>query len=144
MSFEDLPDNWPERSLADPTFAADVVDLCVSDADRRIGGLSVLLARLDGALSQPIFVGSIPAEELTDAVTRLVEVAEHLPGVGGVVLSLVRPWGAVSDADRVVHQHAIEVCRASPVPLLGTYVVTRASVTHLPVAEELRIPGDAA
>lgn len=144
MSFADLPNNWPERSLADPTFAADVIDLCVSDADRSIGGLSVLLARRDGALSQPVFVGSIPPQELTDAVTRLVEVAEHLPGVGGVLFAVVRPWGGVTDADRAVHQHAIETCRASPVPLLGTYVVTRGSVTHLPVAEGLRIPRDAA
>ena len=57
MSFDDLPQDWPTRSLADPVLAADVLDLVVNDRDRMQGGLSFLLCRGDGRLSQPVFVG---------------------------------------------------------------------------------------
>ena len=34
MSFEDLADDWKQQPLTDPRLVADVLDLCVSDADR--------------------------------------------------------------------------------------------------------------
>lgn len=145
MSFSDLPRDWPARSLSDPAFAADVLDLCVSDADRMTGGLSFLLCRADGSLAQPVFVGDIPHEmAMKEAVSATVLSCVTLVGVGGVVLGLVRPWGAVDDRDRGLHQHALEVCRRARVELHGTFLVTRAGVTHLPVAPELRSGQDVA
>jgi hypothetical protein len=144
MTFHDLPDDWHSRRLDDPTVAPSIVDLCISDRDRSTGGLSVLLCRTDGTLSQPVFLERVPAHELPVAVERLVHAATHLPGVGGVVVSVVRCGGAVTDGDRRVHQRAIEECRAAGLPLLGTYVVTRASVTPLPVASELGASRDVA
>lgn len=139
MSFDDLPRDWPTRSLADHVFAADVLDLCVSDADRTTGGLSVLLCRPDGSLSQPLFVAEVPDEAgLREAVSAVVLGSLSLPGVDGLVVAAVRARGAVTDADRRVHQHAIEVCRRALLRLHGTFVVTRSRVTHLPVAAQLR------
>ena len=144
MSFEDLPKDWPARPLDDVSVGASVVDLCVSDRDRGVGGLSVLLCRTDRTLSQPVFVEDVPGSELCEVVARMVEAGSHLPGVGGVVVSVVRPWGAVTDLDHAAHQSALEACRGSGIPLLGMYVVTRASVTHLPLAEGLELhPGGA-
>ena len=137
MSFDDLPADWPARPLDDLTVAPSVVDLCVSDRDRRVGGLSVLLCRPDRTLSQPMFVEGVPRAQLCEAVARMVDAGSHLPGVGGVVVSVVRPWGAVTDLDRAAHQSALDACRVSGLTLLGMYVVTLASVTHLPLAEEL-------
>lgn len=139
MSFHDLPQDWPTRSLADPAFAADVLDLCVSDADRATGGLAVLLCRPDGALSQPLFVAQVPHEAgFREAVSAVVLGALSLPGVDGLVVALVRRRGALADADRRVHQHAIEVCRRAGLTLHGTFLVTAAGVGQLPVAAALR------
>lgn len=141
MTFHDLPKDWPHRSLADPRTAADVLDLCVSDRDRSAGGLSVLLCRHDHTLAQPVFVGPLDdAPDLPDLLDRLVEMTTSVPGVAALVLAVVRSWGGVSDADRRLHQHAIEVCRARGVDLLGTYLVTGLAVTRLPVADHLVAP----
>lgn len=138
MSFEDLPRDWPGRPLSNPVLAADVLDLCVSDRDRSRGGLSVLLCREDDTLAQPVFVGPLEdAAELPGIAERMVETSRELQGVGGVVLAVVRPWGSVNDADRRVHQRAIEVCGALGVRLLGTYVVTDSEISQLPLAREL-------
>lgn len=137
MSFDDLPADWPARPLDDVPLATSVVDLCVSNLDRHVGGLSVLLCRTDRTLSQPMFVEEVPRVELCEAVARLVEAGSQLPGVGGVVVSVVRPWGAVTDLDRAAHQSALDACRASGLLMLGMYVVTLAGVTHLPLAEGL-------
>ncbi len=145
MSFSDLPRDWPARSLADPTFAADVLDLCVSDADRMTGGVSFLLCRADGSLAQPVFVRGLPHETaMRETVAATVLTCLTLAGVGGLVIAVVRPWGAVDDRDRRLHQLAIEVCRRAAIDLHGTFVVTGAGVTHLPVAAPLRSGQDVA
>lgn len=134
MTFEDLPDDWPSRPLGEPGFTADLLDLCVTHGDRLQCGLSVLICRRDATLAQPVFVGEIPDEdELPQTVERLVELTQEMPDVGGVVLGFVRPWGSVTDRDRALHQHAIEVCGRAGVRLLGTFVVTTAGIAHLPV-----------
>ncbi len=141
MSYHDLPPDWPTRSLADPLFAADVLDLCVSDADRSTGGLSFLLCRADGSLAQPVFVGDLPHETaLREVVSATVLSCVTLAGIGGVVIALARAWGGVCDADRRLHQHALEVCRRARVDLHGTFLVTGAGVTHLPVATPHGLP----
>ena len=145
MSFDDLPPDWPTRSLADEAFAADVLDLCVSDADRMTGGLSVLLCRADGSLSQPVFVGEIPHETgLREAVSAVALSCVSLVGVGGVVIGIVRRRGGVEDRDRRVHQHCLEVCRRAGLDLHGTFVVTPGGITPLPVAQQLRPRQDVA
>ncbi|MGC5583512.1 hypothetical protein [Ornithinimicrobium sp. W1665] len=138
MSFHDLPQDWPTRSLADPDLAVDVLDLVVTDRDRMPGGLSFLLCRGDGRLSQPVFVGSIPhAAAMRETVSSTVLTAVTLPGVGGLVVGIVKPWGGVDDSDRALHEHILQMCRQADLPLLGTCVVTGTGIYHLPVAVDL-------
>lgn len=137
MTFQDLPRDWPARPLSDPVLAADVLDLCVTDGDRIQGGLSVLLCRRDDTLAQPVFVGDVPEDDLCATISRILDVTEEMGDVGAIVVGIVRSWGSVTDADRMVHQRAIEVCGSAGLRLLGTFVVTTGGVTHLPVAAEL-------
>lgn len=138
MSFDDLPQDWPSRSLADPDLAVDLLDLVVSDRDRMHGGLSFLLCRGDGRLSQPVFVGRIPHESaMRETISSTVLTAVTLCGVGGLVVAVVKPWGGVDDTDRRLHEHVLQMCRLADLPLLGTYVVTGTGIHLLPVAPGL-------
>lgn len=137
MSFTDLPDDWPHRSLADPTVAADLVDLVVGDADRQQGALGLLLCRPGGTLAQPVVVGTRSCPDLGRLLHRVVGQLPHVPGVDGLVLAIARPWGGITDADRHLHQVALEVCRAHDLTLWGTFLATSAGVVPLPVAREL-------
>lgn len=137
MSFDDLPDDWPHRSVADPVLAGDLVDLVVSEADRREGALGLLLCRPDGTLAQPVMVATQDCPDLAHLVDLVIDQLPHVPGVGGLVLAIARSWGAVTDADRHLHQVALEVCRSHGLTLWGAYLATAAGVTPLPVAQEL-------
>lgn len=138
MTFEDVPDDWPTRPLSDQVLAADLLDLCITDQDRMKGGLSLLLCRRDDTLAQPVFVGDIPRpDELWFTMERTLEITAEVPEAAAVVVALVRHWGTVTDADRALHQHAIEVCGRTGIRLLGTFLVTSAGVTPLPVASAL-------
>lgn len=137
MTFEDLPKDWPMRSLADPTFAIDVVDLVVRDKDRAEGGLSFLLCRPDGSLAQPVFIDTDGCPDLADVVCRMGDVVAHVPEVRGLVVAIAKPFGAVSDTDRQVHQAAIDACRDHGLTLHGTYVATHSGVRLMQVADEL-------
>ena len=59
-----------------------------------------------------------------------------LAGIGGVVIALARAWGGVCDADRRLHQHALEVCRRARVDLHGTFLVTGAGGYRLDVSDD--------
>lgn len=54
MSFEDLPQDWPTRSLRNHELAADVVDLVVGHRDRLSNSLTLLLCDDLGRMVQPI------------------------------------------------------------------------------------------
>ena len=49
MTFNDLPDDWPTRSITEPGLVADVLDLLVSEADRQRGALVLALCDSEGA-----------------------------------------------------------------------------------------------
>lgn len=140
MSFEDLPDDWPTRSLDDAATARDVLDLVVRDGDRTRPGIAVLLCNGAGRLLQPVIVhDATPSRDLRDdlRVLRTVVLGETSGGghgvlVPAVLMALVRPSGAVGDVDRAWHQRVIEVCRAAGVRLLGVHLVTRSRVETLP------------
>lgn len=137
MTFTDLPKDWPMRSLAEPTLAADVVDLVVRDQDRSEGGLSFLLCRPDGSLAQPVFIETEGCPDLADLVGRMGDIVAHVPEVRGLVVAIAKPFGTVSDSDRRVHQAAIDACRDQDLTLHGTYLATHAGVRLLQVAAEL-------
>ncbi len=135
MTFHDLPLDWEQRSLDDPVLAADVLDLLVSDADRRRGGEAVLLTE-DGRLAQPMFLElthPVSPADREAATTRVAWIAAQLDLVTGVVVSVVRESGAfVTDDDRCWHQAALDACRAHEVAMLGMFLVTRHVVRPFP------------
>lgn len=137
MTYEDLPSDWPARSLADPALAADVVDLVVSDLDRSSGGLSFLLCRPGGTLSQPVFVETQGCPDRADVVRQMTDGLREVPEVRGLVLAVAKQFGGLDDDDRRVHDAALQVCRELGLTLHGTYLATHAGVRLLPVAVEL-------
>jgi len=134
MTFQDLPKNWHARPLTDPDLAPDVVDLVVREGDRAVGCLSLLLCDDDHRMVQPVTITDLDRghpehrRHLFDLVVG--ELAEHL---GGVVVAVGRPRGAVPDDEaRGWHEAAIAACRAHDVPLLGTYLATTHGVVEMP------------
>jgi hypothetical protein len=142
MSFHDLPTDWERRSLTDPVLAADVLDLLVSDADRRRGG-AMLLITDDERLAQPLFLEIAhpvsPADRET-ATTRLAWIAAQLDIGAGLVVALVREAGAfLTDDDRAWHEATLAACRSHEVPLLGMFLVTRHVVRPFPLSAQERV-----
>lgn len=140
MTFDNLPSDWPTRSLTDTTIARDVVDLVVRDADRDSGCISLLLCGEGERLLQPVTVADLDDEphlrhrELFD--TFLGSFGDML---SGIVVAVGRPSGIEPDDEaREWHEAAIAACRAHDVPLLGTYLATRQGVVEMPRWEELR------
>lgn len=145
MSFDDLPDDWPMRSLREEALARDVLDLCVSDRDREGPGIAVLLCGPDGRLQQPVVVSDVtPEQDLAEDCLTLRTLVLHPlecdrcdwherePLAPAVLLAVVRPVGRLDDTDRAWHQRAIAVCRSAGVDLLGTHLVTAQGVETLP------------
>lgn len=135
MSFEDLPPTWPSLPLSDPVLARDVLDLCVSHADRRRGGLSVLVLRSNLALAQPIFVaGAMPRAGRRPALSNLFQACAQQDCDTAFVLGIAHQGPALSDEDRALHQDVIEVCRELDFRLVSTHLVTAHAIVMLPVS----------
>jgi hypothetical protein len=135
MSYRDLPADWPRRPLTDPDFVHDVLDLCVSDADRAEGGLAVLALRADLTLAQPAFVaGVLPRLERRTLVRNLVRACTQAEPDAAFVLGIAHQHPALTDDDRELHQVLLEVCREQGVVLVSTHLVTAAGIRALPVA----------
>lgn len=160
MTFDDLPADWPVRSLADPVLAADVLDLFVTDRDRDVGGFSVLWCDADGRLLQPVMItgGTALGEQRADdpVLRHAVHLCRDGPetargcvedpvqdrgapstprrggGTGSLVLAIVRSGGPLVDAERAWHQRALARCRAARVPLMSVHLVTHGGVRLLP------------
>ncbi len=67
MTFQDLPDDWSDRSLT-PDLLPDIVDLFVSDEAKSAGCLALLVLDSELRMLQPIVIS---------------EMAGHRPGEGG-------------------------------------------------------------
>lgn len=140
MSYSDLPQDWPQRSLSDPQVARGVLDLCVSETDRRRGGAAVLICGPEGRLRQPVYLDGMPSDpdraerrlvlEWTTRMCRpMPEAVDQRPGK--LVLALLRAEGEACEDDRVWHRLALRVCAKAGVELLGTHVVTLTGVHTL-------------
>ncbi|CAN5438136.1 hypothetical protein BH23ACT6_BH23ACT6_03200 [soil metagenome] len=133
MSFDDLPADWPQHALTDADVAADVLDLCVSQADRNQGGLCVLALRADFTLGQPLFLaGPIPDKGRAQALTRLFGACGGAAQPGSVIIGIVHAASALTDADRTLHQDVIDACVNVELPLLNCYLISCGGVSALP------------
>ena len=136
MSFDDLPDNWPELPLTDQRLLADVLDLVVSEQSRRDGALYVLLCDEQARLVQPIAIDLLEAptdlagrEELMASV---VGMTHHLGENGSYVVAIARRGGHSVTPDDEQWAAAVESARGSW-RLLGVHVVTRDGSRPVPL-----------
>jgi hypothetical protein len=126
MTFDDLPDDWPDRPLTDPALVTDVLDLVVMDRDRRAGSLCLLLCDDRARLLQPVAI-SEPDELLSehDRDQGLTTVIGALGRGGAVLVALARADGlSIRDDDVRWRASCERVCSAVGVRLLGVHVVT--------------------
>ena len=126
MSFQDLPDGWNDRPLTDPRLVADVLDLIVSDADRRAGGLAMLLCDEQGRLQQPVFISDLDygSSETERALMFGRFVARLAEQVDSILFALAREDGLSITDDDQSWARAIQYACSGEVRLLGFHVVT--------------------
>lgn len=126
MSFKDLPSDWPDIPLTDPTHIANVLDIFVSMQTRRNGGLLVLVCDPLRCPVQPILVedfDSRPPDDGEQALKNMASaIAEALPGAT-VLCAIARRGGLSITADDRAWRTAITRAFAD-VPLIGVHVVT--------------------
>ena len=142
MSFRDLPRDWPTRPITDPAIFADIIDLLVSDADRRDGAIHVVLCGPTRRIIQPCAVTDLVSAPMDGRRTVFEPFVHALAGgAGGLVVAIARPGrAAVIDSDRLWHQAAVEACRAGGIHLFAAAVATPDGVWRLPDAPELAQP----
>ncbi|NEA30428.1 hypothetical protein [Streptomyces sp. SID13031] len=128
MTFTDLPANWPDLPLTDPALAADVVDLFVSQGDRRRGVLSALLCNAEARflaaihLDLPENAPFISPKACAKALAPLIP-ALRIRSDGALILALGRPTPDPS-SDHAWNQTAIQTCQSASIRLLGFYIAT--------------------
>jgi len=125
MSFEDLPDDWPHQPLLVPTLVADVLDLVISEADRRKGALGFLLCDETARLLVPAVVADVPDSCGDDERVRAISVfAGTLGPTGSLHVAIGRSDGlSVRASDRAWARAAATACADGP-RLLGVHVLT--------------------
>jgi hypothetical protein len=126
MSFDDLPDGWKERPLTDPQLVADVLDLIVSEADRRAGGLAVLLCDEQARLMQPGIISELDHDSPEAERAQLLGLfVSSLAGLfDSVLFALARADGlSITGDDESWARAAQHACRGE-MRLLGFHLVT--------------------
>jgi hypothetical protein len=149
MSFEDLPSDWPQRPVTDPTITANLLDLVLSQRDRAAGALGVLLCGRDERLLQPLVV-QMPGYRLSDSERRqgfdnICDAFCHLGGPTGrgeaggmnpelgILVALARSGSPlVTSGDTRWRDTAEQSCQRYGVALLGVWLVTPEVIRPLP------------
>ncbi len=140
MSFEQLPDDWSQRPLTEAGLVADVLDLLISFADRRSGGLAILVCDDQARLLQPTLMtdpaDSVPVAERSGIIEFWIDMAEQLEPGGGLLIAIVRANGlSVTDDDRVWCEVAARSC-AERITLLGIHIVTLEGSRPVPMQSQ--------
>lgn len=136
MSFDDLPDDWPQRPLSEPRFVADVLDLLVSEADRRAGALVVVMCDADGRVVQPVVVEDPDPDASEEERVRAIGVfVEAMGGCGSLLVALARRDGlSIRPGDRCWDRAVRRACGAQA-RVLGVHVVTLSGSRLVPAEE---------
>lgn len=133
MAFTDLPDDWSDRPLTEPQLVADVLDLVVSDRDRRAGALAVLMCDEDDRLVQPVVITDLePMASEADRCEGLSVITSAMGGCGSILVAVARRDGlSITDDDRV-WARAARRAGADGVRVLGVHVVTATGSREIP------------
>ncbi|MEV8376254.1 hypothetical protein AB0P21_26165 [Kribbella sp. NPDC056861] len=132
MTFTDLPPNWLQLPLTDPTLATNVVDLYVSVGDRRHGVLSALLCDAQARFLAAIHLDLPENAPLTSPKSCAKALAPLIPALqlrpdGALLLALGRPTHDPT-SDQAWLQAAQHTCQTAGIHLLAFYIATP---THL-------------
>jgi hypothetical protein len=127
MSFEDLPDDWPDLPLDDARLIEDVLDLFVSMRARFDGALLFLLCDESRRALQPILVDEIDVAPPPDSdlmldnlVTAIVDARADL----SVLVAVARPGRLRAfPCDHAWAQCISRAC-ADRLPVIGIHLVT--------------------
>lgn len=116
-----------------------MLDLCVSHADRRHGGLAVLVLREDLTLAQPIFVrGPVPILDRHETVKALLREASFGGRQRSFIAGIVHHHSQFTDDDRALHQGIIDACAELGLTLVSTHLLADDQPQLLP---EVRLVG---
>lgn len=142
MGFQDLADDDLNKPLTEPTLIANVLDLCISAADRQAGAIAALLCDADGRLVQPTIISDIepdPTEaERDQLVGVLVDVLAQVDG--SLMLAVARRDGlSVTPDDVAWCNAAARGCAGSGVRFLGGYVVTMTGSREVPNGDAVAV-----
>jgi hypothetical protein len=138
MTFEDLPADWPDRPLDDPRLVTDVLDLCVSMADRAAGAIIFLLCDPEGRLVQPVAIGELPPRFTVAECEQAIEVmVEAMDGHGSLHVAIARRDGLTITEDDRVWAAAAGRVTGGRVRLLGVHVVTMGGSRPVPLRGSL-------
>lgn len=134
MSFEDLPDDWPDRPLTEPRLVADVLDLVVKKSDRCAGALALLLCDPQGRLMQPVVIDRLPPRPHEAQCCHIMStIVSAMAGQGSLVVAIARREGlSITAGDRIWARAAEQVCGAG-VRLLGVHLLTMNGSRAVPV-----------
>jgi len=138
MTFKNLPENWSDQPLSDPSIAVDVVDLFISKADRRRGMFVVLLCDDQDRLLTPIAVdglsggggdemdGSVDVgPEDCEVMLKPFLLAAQAGTDSGLLLAMGRFGPSdLPEVDEPWAEEAARLCREYGVRLIGFYVAT--------------------
>lgn len=82
MTFEDLPQNWPELPLTTPGLASDVVDLFLPVRDRVRNSLLLLLCdETDRIVADPVVINDVPWSASAEQREAPFRALAHFPGL---------------------------------------------------------------
>ena len=142
MSFEDLPTDWAQRPVTDPTITADLLDLVVGDRDRHEGAVGLLLCGPSGRLLQPVVVSAPRDDVLEDDRRRVFDVMAHALGEPpggerpGMLVALARPdYRHAARDDARWRDAASASCAEHDINLLGVWLVTPQVIRPLRLPE---------
>ncbi len=132
MTFHDLPPNFRDLPLDEPTLRADAVDLFVSHADRESGCLALIALDEERRVTAPVVINEMGPMD-PDEVAHVLRTILGQLRPGGLVAAVGRIGSPLfTDTDRSCHQLIVYQCRDLGVDLLGTYVASGSGVRELP------------
>lgn len=129
MTFKDLPEGWDSEPIHTDDRVADILDLLISERDRRSGAVLVVICDERGCLVLANIVEDVGPPMDTEAKRHLVGVfaaaTEQLEQRAGLMVGIARADGlSLTQDDRAWGPVVRDVCDASDIELLGVHLVT--------------------
>ena len=136
MTFLELPDNLAEQPLTGDKLIADVLDLLVSERDRRRGCLLFALCDSAGRLVQPCMIDdlpdNLPASEFEAVVEVFVNLLADNDPPGSLLVARGRATGLSATDQDITCGVTVEQACQGRVKLLGMHIITTEGSRPIP------------